>query len=82
MHFGSPIDDPRGLERRLLPCYSLDHLLIAGRRHLESVLCEFVEHYQEARPHQGLGQRTPSGGPVVARVTPAGRIERRDRLVD
>jgi putative transposase len=32
----------------------LDHLLIFGRRHLETVLAEFVEHYHEARPHQGL----------------------------
>ena len=62
------------------PRECLDHLLIVGRRHLESVLCEFVEHYQEAPPHQGLGQRTPSGEPVVARVTPAGWIVRRDRL--
>jgi integrase-like protein len=35
----------------------LDHLLIFDRRHLERVMEEFVEHYQEARPHQGLGQR-------------------------
>ena len=56
----------------------LDHLLIVGRRHLEYVLGEFVEHYQEARPHQGLGQQTPSGGPPVQ--VPGGRVVRRDRL--
>ncbi len=56
----------------------LDHLLIVGRRHLEYVLGEFVEHYQEARPHQGLGQQTPSGGPPVP--VPGGRVVRRDRL--
>jgi putative transposase len=43
----------------------LDHLLIMGRRRLEQVLRESVEHYQEARPHQGLGQRTPSSEPAV-----------------
>jgi len=37
----------------------LDHLLIFGRRHLERVLIEFIEHYHLARPHQGLGQRRP-----------------------
>jgi hypothetical protein len=37
----------------------MDHLLIFGRRHLQYVLREFIEHYEEARPHQGLGQRTP-----------------------
>jgi Integrase core domain len=34
----------------------LDHLLVFGRRHLERVLSEFLEHYNQARPHQGLGQ--------------------------
>ena len=37
----------------------LDHLLIFGCRHLEYVLREFVKHYEQARPHQGLGQRVP-----------------------
>src|SRR5215472_2230648 len=31
------------------------HGLILGRRHLEYVLSESVEHYQEARPHPGVG---------------------------
>jgi putative transposase len=35
----------------------LDHLLTFGRQHLARVLDEFIEHYHEARPHQGLGQR-------------------------
>jgi len=37
----------------------LDHLLIFGCRHLEYVLREFIEPYEEARPHQGLGQLMP-----------------------
>ena len=57
----------------------LDHLLIAGHRHLGYVLKEFVEHYQEARPHQGLDQRTPSGQPAVTPLA-VGRIVRQDRL--
>ncbi len=32
----------------------LDHLLIYSRRHLESVLGDYVRHYNEARPHRGL----------------------------
>jgi len=40
----------------------LDHLLIFRCRHLEYVLREFVEHYERARPHQGLGQRTLGRG--------------------
>ena len=57
----------------------LDHLLIFGRHHLARVLDEFIEHYHEARPHQGLGQRRPC---EPAEVNPGtyGRVERRDRL--
>ena len=33
--------------------------MILGRRHLEGVLKEFIDHYNEARPDQGLGQRRP-----------------------
>ena len=57
----------------------LDHLLIVGCPHLEYVLKEFVEHYQESQPHQGLDQRTPErparadaagGGPNRAARSP------------
>ena len=37
----------------------LDHLLILSRTHLRCVLKRCVEYYNEARPHQGIGQRTP-----------------------
>ena len=57
----------------------LDHLLIFGRRHLERVLIEFIEHYHEARPHQGLGQRRPHEPAAVIPLT-AGPVERGDRL--
>ena len=57
----------------------LDHLLILGRHHLEYVLGEFVEHHQDARPHQGPGQRTPHGEPAVAPLS-VGRSSGRDRL--
>ncbi len=40
----------------------LDHLLIFGQRHLEHVLRQFIEHYHEQRPHQGLEQRVPGLG--------------------
>ena len=61
------------------PAECLDHLLIVGRRHLEYVLKEFVEHYQEARPHQGLDQRTPSAEPAATPLA-VGRIVRQDHL--
>jgi putative transposase len=37
----------------------LDRMLILGRRHLEAVLVEFVDHYNAHRPHRSLTQRCP-----------------------
>ena len=37
----------------------LDWMLIAGRRHLEKVLAEYVDHYNAKRTHRGLGLRVP-----------------------
>jgi putative transposase len=47
--------------------------------HLDHVLREFVDHYQRARPHQGLGQRIPAA-PVEVETRHSGRVVRRDRL--
>ncbi len=55
----------------------LDHLLIVSAAHLRHVLTAYIAHYNEARPHQGLGQRTPVA--QVPRGWP-GPIRRRDRL--
>lgn len=55
----------------------LDHLPIAGEGHLGRVLTEYIAHYNEARPHQGLDQRCPVPGPVM----PArGAVHHRDVL--
>jgi putative transposase len=55
----------------------LDRMLILGRRHLEIVLAEYVQHYNGHRPHRSLKQRAPSAAdetPVpigdVSRVHP------------
>ncbi len=37
----------------------LDWLLIINRQHLERVLLEWLEHYNQARPHRALDLRTP-----------------------
>ena len=37
----------------------LDRMLILGEAHLRAVLTEYQEHYNTARPHQGVGQRVP-----------------------
>jgi len=34
-------------------------VLILGAAHLLAVLAEYQEHYNTARPHQGIGQRVP-----------------------
>lgn len=60
---------------------AFDHLLIFGRRHLERVLKELLEHHHEALPHKGLGQRRPGepSGAVCQRTT-YGQVECPDRL--
>ncbi len=55
----------------------LDHLLIVNEAHLRRVLSAYVAHYNQARPHQGLEQRTPL--PPSERPG-RGPIRRRDLL--
>jgi putative transposase len=58
----------------------LDRMLILGRRHLETVLADYVVHYNEHRPHRSLGQAPPLG--AVPEPVPAAsvRVVRLDRL--
>jgi transposase len=37
----------------------LDQTLILGEAHLRAVRAEYQQHYNTARPHQGIGQRIP-----------------------
>jgi transposase InsO family protein len=46
----------------------LDRTLILNQAHLRAVLAEYQEHYNTARPHQGIDQRVPDPGPTP-RVT-------------
>jgi putative transposase len=54
----------------------LDWLLIYNEPHLDSVLHEYVGHYNSERPHRALGLRPPD--PPERPIS--GRIERRNRL--
>ena len=61
----------------------LNRVLILGRRHLEAVLAEYVEHYNAHRPHRSLDQRSPSalGSPPapIDYIDPT-TLRRTDRL--
>ena len=64
----------------------LDHLLIVNEAHLRHVLTRYVAHYNKARPHRGLDQRTPiphapgaTCGPVRRRNVLGGLIHEYDR---
>ncbi len=52
----------------------LDHTLILSTGHLERVLSEYVEYFNNARPHQGVAQRVPSG--IRAATKTRTRVER------
>jgi putative transposase len=58
----------------------LDRMLIFGCRQLQSVLAEYVDHYNGHRPHRALGQAPPLGPAEPPAFVAAGRVLRRDRL--
>ena len=61
----------------------LDRMLILGRRHLETVLAEYVAHYNSHRPHRSLKQRPPAASaaaPPGINDVDAARLRRTDRL--
>jgi putative transposase len=58
----------------------LDWTLVFGRRHLEHVLREYVGHYNERRPHRGLGLRAPDAPLNAPAPLPGHRLVRRRDL--
>ena len=52
--------------------------LILGRRHLESVLRTYIQHYNTERPHRGLALRPPEAPQL--NLPTSGAIQRRDHL--
>ena len=42
-------------------CEVLDHVLVLGDRHLDSLVRRYKVYFNEARPHQGIGQCVPTG---------------------
>ena len=58
----------------------LDRVLILGEAHLRAILTEYQGHYNAARPHQGIDQRTPDGDPDTFHATTADLDSRRSRI--
>jgi transposase InsO family protein len=59
----------------------LDSLLIVGKRQLERLLRDYVEHYNRERPHRALDPRPPQPSQVIPlRPQPDAAVQRRDRL--
>lgn len=58
----------------------LDWTLVLNRRHLERVLTEWVEHYNQERPHRSLDLATPVRPQRRSRTTAVRGVVRRDRL--
>jgi putative transposase len=67
---------------RTIRAECLDWILIVNRRHLEHVLRVFIDHYNAHRPHRSLNLKPPDPAVRSLRVlhSPAGVVERRDRL--
>jgi putative transposase len=58
----------------------LDRILIVNRRHLETVLAEYVAHFNDHRPHRALRQAAPLRPLPQSASPPDLHLRRRDRL--
>jgi hypothetical protein len=57
-----------------------DRILVAGPRHLEAVLAEYIDHYNTHRPHRSFAQHPPDPQPHPPPPSDTVRVLRRDRL--
>ncbi|MGH4010050.1 MAG: integrase core domain-containing protein [Pseudonocardiaceae bacterium] len=58
----------------------LDRILILNRRHLQTVLAEYVAHFNDHRPRRALHQAAPLRPLPPPALPPHPRLRRRDRL--
>jgi putative transposase len=52
----------------------LDHVLVLGEKHLHRVIKEYLEYFNQARPHQGIDQKIPEGSPSAGEEQRKGKI--------
>jgi len=61
----------------------LDRLLVLGRRHLDVIIADYIEHYNGHRPHRSLDQQAPTdltGPPTPGLELDMARLRRHDVL--
>ena len=59
----------------------LDHFIVLGEAHLNYLIAQYVEHFENERPHQGLGNKlVVSATPSKDDVPLLGQVKRRERL--
>ena len=58
----------RAIRRAMSSCAIPAAVRGFGEAHLRAVLAGYQEHYNTARPHQGIGQRIPDSARHPARV--------------
>jgi transposase InsO family protein len=58
----------------------LDWLLIRSEKHLKMALDEFVEHYNNERPHRGIDLEVPVAYSTLRTFTSVDRVQRADRF--
>jgi putative transposase len=71
-----------GTRGQPVPAACLDRTLVGGRRHLLRLLCRYVRHYNQQRPHRGLALAVPepeAREQSSPQVNP-GAVRRRDVL--
>ena len=58
----------------------LNRVVLLGERHLKTAIREFVHHYHEERPHQGLADELIAAQTTAAAVIGIGQVKCRKRL--
>lgn len=66
--------------RRNLHGECTDHMLIYNERHALTVVSQYIDHFNNHRPHQGRQQRPPNHDPAVATIPMDKPVRRRRRL--